>query len=99
MKLLLNELELTLKQCQLWQEIAPSEEALASEQPFAIDTLAPHEWLQWVFIDRMTALLNAGQGVPKGFEIAPYFEECWKHSPQYTPILLTLRKIDEVARG
>ncbi len=99
MKPLLNELELALKQCQLWQDIAPSEEALASQQPFAIDTLAPHEWLQWVFIERMRALLNAGQRLPQGFEIAPYFEECWKDSPQYTSILLTLRQIDEVARG
>ena len=31
----------------LWQAVPPSQRSLLSEEPFAIDTMSPEEWLQW----------------------------------------------------
>ena len=43
-----------------WQEQAPSAEALASQEPFCVDTLTFEQWLQWIFLPRMKQLLEAG---------------------------------------
>ncbi len=95
LKILLDELEQQLHNAQLWQEIAPSPQLLASEQPFAIDTLEPEQWLQWVFLPRMRALIKAEQPLPKGFAIAPYFEECWRQNGEYATLLVVLTQIDQ----
>lgn len=98
MQLLLIELKQLLKKHALWQREAPSEAALSSQQPFAIDTLEPHEWLQWIFIHRIESMLAAGQSAPSEFEIAPYFEQVWKGQSQYQDILTVLKKIDGAAK-
>lgn len=58
---LLYQLEAQLQKHELWQQTMPSPEALQSVEPFAIDTLDPHEWLQWIFIARMHALVESSQ--------------------------------------
>lgn len=89
-------LEIAMAEMGVWQSTSPSEEALSSKQPFALDTLQPHEWLQWVFIARIKTLLESSQPIPTGFSLAPYFEESWKDSPQYLPLLDRIKSIDEV---
>ena len=49
---LLNELEAELIKQGLHTPDRPSDEALASTQPFAIDTMSFPCWLQWIFIER-----------------------------------------------
>ncbi len=56
---LLVTLEQTLNDQGLWQVDTPSDEALASQQPFAVDTLQPEQWLQWIFIPKMTLLCHS----------------------------------------
>ncbi len=46
---LLDELEQVLESYELLQSTPPSPKRLASTEPFAVDTLACHEWLQWIF--------------------------------------------------
>lgn len=89
-------LEMAMAEMGVWQSTPPSEEALSSQQPFALDTLQPHEWLQWVFITRMKAILESNQPIPTGFSLAPYFEECWKESPHFLPLLDKIKAVDEV---
>jgi len=60
---------LLLIECELraqgwWQEEAPSAEALASPEPFCVDTLAFEQWLQWIFLPRMKVLLETGAALP-----------------------------------
>ncbi|MGF1773937.1 YqcC family protein [Vibrio wakamikoensis] len=98
MKLLLVELKQQLKKHSLWQLNAPNIVALSSQQPFAVDTLEPQEWLQWIFIARMESLIEAGGDTPKGFEITPYFEEVWKRRPELAEVLMVLKQIDEAAK-
>ena len=67
-------IEQVLRDHALWQEIMPDPAALDSTQPFCMDTLDPVEWLQWVLIPRMHALLDSEQALPSEFAIAPYYE-------------------------
>ncbi len=95
---LLQQLEAQLQKHQLWQQTMPSAQAMQSVEPFAIDTLHPHEWLQWVFIARMRTLVDGNQSLPRGFAIEPYFSEAWKQKPQYCELLETIRTIDELCK-
>lgn len=57
----LYELETALKQQNLWGDVLPTAEQLASQEPFCVDTLAFEQWLQWIFIPKMTALISTPQ--------------------------------------
>ncbi len=94
---LLNDTENSLRQLALWSEAEPDEQALSSSQPFALDSLSPEEWLQWIFIPKMRDML-AKEQMPKGFSISPYFEEVWKSQPQNAELLALLHAIDEECR-
>lgn len=67
-------IEYILRNAQHWQLHPPTENALASTQPFCMDTLAPHEWLQWVLLPRMHVLLDGRHALPQAFAVAPYYE-------------------------
>lgn len=71
---LLEALELELRALDVWQSLPPSAQALASTQPFAIDTMDLHQWLQWIFIPRMYALIDADAALPKACGIQPMLE-------------------------
>jgi uncharacterized protein YqcC (DUF446 family) len=47
-----------------WDEVSPSAEALASVEPFSIDTLDFEQWLQWIFLPRMKAILQNDLPLP-----------------------------------
>ncbi|USD65893.1 YqcC family protein [Vibrio sp. SCSIO 43136] len=96
---LLDQLCEQMQACHLWQSTPPSPEQLASTQPFGLDTLEPAQWLQWVFVARFRALIEAGQPLPTGFEIAPYFEEVWKEQPEYRKVLDVIVNIDRQAKS
>ncbi|MGV3344704.1 YqcC family protein [Enterobacteriaceae bacterium LUAb1] len=71
---LLQAVEAVLRETANWQEEAPEAEALNSDQPFCLNTLKPVEWLQWVMLPRMYALLESGAPLPAGFAVAPYYD-------------------------
>ncbi len=87
----LIEIEQTMKALSLWQTLPPSSTAFDSTEPFCIDTMQAQEWLQWVLLPRMHALLDSAGPLPDRFAIAPYFEEAM---PDAGPLLLLLRQLD-----
>ncbi|ENN6803757.1 YqcC family protein [Enterobacter ludwigii] len=96
----LHAIEALLRQHQLWQETAPQPEAFASTQPFCLDTLAPFEWLQWVLIPRMHALLDGGHPLPQAFAVAPYYEMALDAThPARDVMLIELEKLDALFAG
>ncbi len=58
----------------IWSDEAPSAQALASTAPFCYDTLQFDQWLQWVFLPRIRALLEQGSQLPGKSDIAPLAE-------------------------
>lgn len=95
----LDNLQVVLRTYQLWESFAPSEEKLASTQPFALDTLTASQWLQWIFIPRMHAMLDADAKLPKNFAISPYLEESLKNEPYLVELLKPVAKIEQLLKG
>ena len=86
--LLLNERELRV--LGWWQEQAPSAEALASQEPFCVDTLTFEQWLQWIFLPRMKQLLEAGAALPSVSGIQPMAEMVYREQSGLARRLLEL---------
>ncbi|MDF3030935.1 MAG: hypothetical protein K0R03_1493 [Moraxellaceae bacterium] len=61
---LLRSVETELRSTGLWSAAPPSPAALASTAPFMYDTLRLHEWLQWVFLPRTRAVIDASSPLP-----------------------------------
>ena len=91
------DLEAQLRNLRLWQVQRPSVEALASQQPFCIDTLSFPQWLQFVFIERLQLMIAEQEPLPSACHIAPMAEEYFK-TTDYTvsEVLNCLRTIDEL---
>ena len=68
-------IERQLRQLGLWAQQAPSAEALASQQPFCVDSLTFEEWLQWVFLPRLKNMLEANAPLPTASGIAAMAEQ------------------------
>ncbi|MBD2811506.1 YqcC family protein [Xenorhabdus sp. Vera] len=91
----LQSIEATMKMVGIWQNYPPKPEAFESTEPFSIDTMSADEWLQWVLIPRMRALIEQKANLPTAFAIAPYFEEVYKEEVErYLPLLENLRELD-----
>lgn len=71
---LLAELEAEMRRQRLWASAPPSPEQMASVMPFMYDTLKAHEWLQWIFIPRTRALIDARGTLPGNCNIHPLAE-------------------------
>ncbi|WP_104401987.1 YqcC family protein [Vibrio penaeicida] len=93
--ILIENLKTALQQENLWESTPPSSEALASQQPFAYDTLEPHQWLQWIFITRLEAMISASQPLPSALQLLPYFEEVWKDDASKIKVLAAISDFDE----
>jgi uncharacterized protein YqcC (DUF446 family) len=90
---LLIDLEAQLRQRLLWDADEPAPEALASTQPFCIDTLSFPQWLQFMFLPRMRALLDADLPLPAQCAIAEMAEMHFG-SGDAVAVIALLREID-----
>ena len=73
----LIDLEAELRNLVLWEHEPPSVAALASTEPFSIDTLTFPQWLQFVFIPKMRWMIEQDISLPPKCGIAPMAEECF----------------------
>ncbi len=93
----LIDLEAALRQLDLWSAAPPSQEALSSEQPFAMDSLEFEEWLQFIFLPTLYEVLESGGSLPERCAIAPMAEETVGKSALPTEALIsTLRELDRL---
>jgi len=90
-------LEASLRHLALWHSAAPSPLALASTTPFACDTLLFTEWLQFIFIPRLSELTQTGAPLPTNCDVTPMAEEYFRSSNQHCPaVLAALTRIDRL---
>ncbi len=91
----LMDIEKELRELQLWDYQAPSEEALGSTEPFAVDTLTFPQWLQFIFLPRMYFIIEQSLPLPNNCGIAPmaeqYFSVLNLHS---SPLIAHLQRVD-----
>ena len=95
---LLNNIQQALQQLDLWQTQPPHHTAFLSEQPFALDTMEAHEWLQWIFIPKIQAMIEANANLPRNFALHPYFEEIYKEQEEATALLSLIKQLDELMK-
>ena len=94
---LLIDIESTMRNSELWSDQRPSDAALMSQEPFCIDTLSFNQWLQFVFIEKMNALISARQQLPEKCDIAPMAEEYFGQTDLYpNELIALLKKIDQL---
>lgn len=75
--------QLLLVECELrklgyWSELPPSPDALASQAPFCVDTLAFEQWLQWIFLPRMKIIVENDLDLPQASGIRPMAEVAYR---------------------
>ena len=79
---LLSQLQVAMQQAQLWQNETPSDEALASQTPFCVDTLSFAQWLQFVFHPKLSLMIEQQLPLPTNIAVLPMAEEAFKHLAQ-----------------
>ena len=93
----LIDIEAQLRQLGLWDKIPPSTEALASDQPFCIDTLTLPQWLQFIFLPTLYGMLEEGRALPDRSSIAPMAEEFFRGGGlATTELMAALLRVDEI---
>ena len=92
----LIDIEAQLRQLGLWDKIPPSSKALASDQPFCVDTLTLPQWLQFIFLPTLYDMVERRE-LPGRCGIAPMAEEFFKGSGLATADLVeALLRVDEL---
>ena len=92
---LLNELDAELIKQGLHTPDRPSDEALASTQPFAIDTMSFTCWLQWIFIEKMRQVIDAGGPLPQPCHISEMGEMYAREAHFPAELVQLLKRIDD----
>lgn len=98
MRALLCEVEAEMRASGLWSDAPPSPTAMASVMPFMYDTLRLHQWLQWVFLPRTRAVLDAGAVLPGNCHIHPLAEHEFARLEDFdtAKLLELIRQVDEL---
>ncbi|MDQ7730639.1 YqcC family protein [Halomonas sp. SpR8] len=96
----LLELEASMKAADLWRMPTPDAEAFASQQPFCIDTMSLPQWIRFVFIARLNALIDARAAMPANCDVAPavaaYLQQ--EKTPAHHQLLIVqaVEKVDQI---
>lgn len=97
---LLQSLERELRLQGRWEPESPPAAALQSREPFAIDTLEFHQWLQWILVPRLQELLIRQLPLPDNCAIAPMSEEVYgDDDPAGKRITVIVGEIDHLLTG
>lgn len=93
-QLLLIERELRL--LGWWSNTSPSAQALSSRQPFCVDTLELHQWLQWIFLPRMKVMVESGRPLPAASGIREMAEVVYAERADVRTLLMLLADFDRL---
>ncbi|MEX0584495.1 MAG: YqcC family protein [Natronospirillum sp.] len=91
---LLQDLQEELTTQGLWTASPPDPDALDSTEPFCVDTLPLEQWLQFVFLGRMTAILEQGAPLPETCAIEPYAQKQFSARHNARTMLRIIGKLD-----
>jgi uncharacterized protein YqcC (DUF446 family) len=94
---LLMDIQAQMHALNLWESEPPSEQALASTEPFCIDTLSFSQWLQFVFIARLRYMIDAELALPSQSDVTAMAEEYFRPLPINANTLIHLiQQIDNL---
>lgn len=97
---LLERLEAELNGLGLWQSEYPAPHKLQSSEPFAIDKLDFHQWLQFIMLPRMWDVIDGEHPLPQNIAVSPMAAHVYRNELEYHEGLIsTLREFDIVLSG
>ena len=85
---LVDNIERAMRSCGIWIQAAPGVQTTRSEVPFCADTMSFEQWLRWIFVPRMRALLRNRKPIPTSSAIKPMAETCLVRGDVATEMLL-----------
>ncbi|MCO8164032.1 YqcC family protein [Pseudomonas sp. 21LCFQ010] len=90
-------IEQALREQGWWDASPPDAQALASQQPFAVDTLAFEQWLQWIFLPRMKVIIEQNLALPNASGIREMAEMVFiDRAEQARALLEALSRFDRL---
>lgn len=89
-------IERELRVLGVWTLSPPDAQALASQEPFCVDTLSFEQWLQWIFLPRMKTILEQGEMLPAASGILAMAEMAYRDRPQVAGLLEALERFDRL---
>ena len=95
-EILIIKLEQSLREARLWSNFAPSPDALQSKLPFALDTMAFEQWLQFVFIPKMSEIINTKSTLPDSLQLLPMAEHSLSVADHQSKVIEVIKQIDSV---
>jgi uncharacterized protein YqcC (DUF446 family) len=96
-EILLIKLEQSLRETMLWSGCAPSVEALQSKLPFALDTMSFEGWLQFVFIPKMSVIINSKSTLPDNIQLLPMAEQSFAAIDNTCGLMQVIKQIDSTS--
>lgn len=94
----LQDIEDDLKKLNLWGGLKnrPKEEAFLSHEPFCLDTMEFHQWLEYVLIDKFKYLIENNLDLPSNLLLHTIAEEYYRGEwRKYRSLIHTLRELDK----
>lgn len=92
---LLTVLQVAMESVDLWETDEPTEEALASTEPFCMDTMSFEQWLRYVLINRFAIMAEHQLPLPNQCSVAPMAEEALKDLPAQS-VIDALAAVDQL---
>lgn len=93
----LDELVEQMRSHELWSDQQPDATALASTQPFCVDTLNFEQWLQYVMVPTFMSMIEREQTLPNQCDIQPMAQQTWQH--KYQTVQDAIKAIDNMVSG
>lgn len=87
---LLHLLESRLNEIGAWQVTQPDATAFNSTTPFCVDTMSLEQWLRYLFIPRIQALIDAGGRLPSSCAITEQIEMVFTNQKKARVMEVTL---------
>lgn len=95
-EVLLKKLADSIHKAGLRADNRPSKEALASQQPFALDVMPFENWLQFIFLPKMEALVENHLPLPDKLALMPVAAQRFADTEKHAELLRVIRQIDEL---
>jgi uncharacterized protein YqcC (DUF446 family) len=95
-EILIIKLEQRLREAILWSSHSPSTKAVQSKLPFALDVMTFEQWLQFIFIPKMSEIINSKSSLPESLQILPMAEESLGTVNNRSELIEVIRQIDLV---
>lgn len=93
-EILIVKLEHRLREAILWSSNSPPVDVFESKLPFALDTMPFEQWLQFIFIPKMTYLVNTKNPLPDNLKLMPMAESSFGAKDNHFELMKVINQID-----